>query len=336
MSTKVHRWFSTRTALVGAVTLMACGSLGDSTQFGGPRYARLEQAPVTTPEESRAARANHVIKTVFLLLFENHNWSDIKGNPSAPYFNSLLTIGAHTENYFENDSDIHPSEPNYIWLEAGDNLGIADDNAPALNHRSTTKHLTALLEAADISWKSYQENIPGSDCPLLPEGLYDPKHDPMLYFDDLTDDLSPTSAQCISHQRPYTELAGDLSSGSVASYNFITPNLCDNMHNDSGCENADSIVNGDQWLAHELPKILASDVYKAQGAVFITWDESENGEFPIGMIVLSPFVKAGYENSIHYTHSSTLRTNQEIFAVQPFLRDAADSPSLSDLFVTYP
>ena len=333
----LRRAFFLRSAFALVFTAFAaCSSLGDSTQFGGPRYATLEQAPTTTPEEARLARANHAIQTVFVIMMENHNWSDIEGSPDAPYFNSLLPLGAHAENYFENASAVHPSEPNYIWLEAGDNLGIVTDDAPALNHRATTKHLTALLDDADISWKSYQEDIDGVACPLNANGLYDPKHDPMLYFDDTTDHLSPTSASCIRHVRPYSELAGDLQRGMVAAYNFITPNLCDDMHNGSGCANVSSVRNGDEWLARELPKILGSATYRAAGAVFITWDESENGEFPIGMIVLSPFVKVGYENSIHYTHSSMLRTNQEIFAVQPFLRDAADSPSLSDFFTTYP
>ncbi len=46
--------------------------------------------------------------------------------------------------------------------------------------------------------------------------------------------------------------------------------------------------------------------------------------------------KKNYSNSIRYTHSSTLRTIQEIFGVTPLLRDAAEATSLSDLFSTYP
>jgi hypothetical protein len=50
------------------------------------------------------------------------------------------------------------------------------------------------------------------------------------------------------------------------------------------------------------------------------------------MVVVSPLAKANYSNSIYYTHSSTLRTMQEIFGVRPFLRDAANATDLSDLF----
>ncbi len=321
--------------LAGAVGC-ACGSVSDFTTIGGARYSTLEQAPTTTPAESAAARESHAIKTVFVVLFENKNWSDIVGNPEAPYLNSLLGTAAHAESYFDNSSAIHPSEPNYIWLEAGDNLGVRDDNAPADNSRATTKHLVRLLDDAAISWKSYAEGIDGTTCPLVADGLFNPKHVPVLYFDDVTDSVSPSSPGCIAHVRPFGELAADLASGNVAAYNFITPSLCNDMHNETGCTKPSAIANGDDWLSRELPIIMASEAYKTGGAVFLTWDESVNGESPIGMVVVSPFAKPGYVNRLHYTHSSMLRTAQQIFAVQPFLRDAADSPSLSDLFATYP
>jgi hypothetical protein len=55
------------------------------------------------------------------------------------------------------------------------------------------------------------------------------------------------------------------------------------------------------------------------------------------MIVLSPFAKgAGYSNSIHYTHGSTLRTFEEVFGVTPLLGDAANQTDLSDLFAVFP
>jgi phosphatidylinositol-3-phosphatase len=53
--------------------------------------------------------------------------------------------------------------------------------------------------------------------------------------------------------------------------------------------------------------------------------------------VLSPDAKgAGYSNSIHYTHSSTLRTLQEIFGVTPLLGGATTAIDLSGLFKTFP
>jgi hypothetical protein len=285
-----------------------------------------------TADGGTADAGTSSIQTVFVILMENHNWSDIKGNPSAPYINNtLLAMGAHAENY-NNVPGIHPSLPNYLWLEAGTNFGIANDNNPSSNHQSTTQHLVAQLQSAGISWKSYQEDISGTTCPLTSTGLYAPKHNAMVYFDDVTDTNSSTSQNCIQHVRPYRELETDLQNNTVARYNFITPNLCDDMHNSSGCATSDSVSNGDTWLSTEVPKILASQAYQNAGAILITWDESEGGDFPIGMIVLSPMAKVGYSNTIAYDHSSTLRTLQEIFGVTPLLGAAATATDLSDLF----
>jgi len=53
--------------------------------------------------------------------------------------------------------------------------------------------------------------------------------------------------------------------------------------------------------------------------------------------VLSPQIKGGgYSNSVAYSHSSTLRSLQEIFGVTPLLGDAANATDLSDLFRTFP
>jgi hypothetical protein len=131
-------------------------------------------------------------------------------------------------------------------------------------------------------------------------------------------------------------LATDLASGTVAQYNFITPNLCDDMHDKCKPLN-NPIVQGDNWLKNNVPTILNSAAFQNGGALFITWDEAATGDGPIGMIVLSPFAKGGgYSNSIYYDHGSTLRTFEEIFGVTPFLGDATVQTDLSDLFATFP
>jgi phosphatidylinositol-3-phosphatase len=276
------------------------------------------------------------LKTVFVIVMENHNWSSIKNSPSAPFINhTLLTTGAHAENYL-NVPGLHPSEPNYLWLEAGDNFGVTNDNNPSSNHQHTTQHLVTQLQAAGISWKSYQEGISGTTCPLTATGLYAPKHNPMIFFDDVTNTNSTTSQNCIQHVRPYTELATDLQGGTTGRYNFITPNLCNDMHNSTGCATTDSVRNGDTWLSTEIPKLQASQAYKDGGVILITWDESEGGDVPIGLIALSPNIKSpGYANTIAYSHSSTLRTVQEIFGLTPLLGGAASATDLSDLFASF-
>src|SRR5712675_259252 len=167
-----------------------------------------------------AAQTQPNIKTVWIILMENHNWSSIKGSAGAPYINNtLLPMASHAEQYF-NPPSIHPSLPNYLWLEAGTNFGITNDSDPSVNHQSTTNHLVTLLKNAGISWTSYQEDISGTTCPLTAVNQYAPKHNPMVYFDDVTNTNNTGSAYCIANVRPFTELATDLQSNIVTRYNF--------------------------------------------------------------------------------------------------------------------
>jgi hypothetical protein len=271
------------------------------------------------------------VNTVFVIVMENTNWSQVAGNASAPYINTqLLPAASHAEHYFTPPGN-HPSLPNYLWMEAGTNFGITDDGPPSAHHQSTPAHLVTLLKNAGISWTSYQEDIAGYTCPLQDVQQYAARHNPMIYFDDVTGGNNPNSTYCVSHVRPYFDLATDLANGTVARYNFITPNLCHDMH-DCG------IAAGDAWLSTEMPHILGSAAYRNGGAVFIVWDEGTNdADGPIGLIALSPFAKGhGYSNTVPYTHSSLLRTIQTIFNVQPWLGDAATATDLHDLFVGTP
>jgi hypothetical protein len=274
------------------------------------------------------------IQTVFVIVLENHNWSEVLGNPSAPFFNETLLPMASSCNQYYNPPARHPSEGNYIWLEAGTNYGVVDNNDPSINHLNTTNHLVTQLRNAGIPWKAYQEDISGDYVPLIAKNGYVPRHDPFVFFDDITGTNDPNNAFGIAHIRPYSELAGDLAHQTVARYNFITPDLCDDGHDTCAPQN-DSIRQIDDWLGSEIPKIIDSAAYSNNGAIFITWDEgANNSDGPIGMVVISPQVRngGGYSNNIHYTHSSFVRTMQEIFGVTPLLNDAANATDLSDLF----
>ncbi len=238
---------------------------------------------------------------------------------------------------YRSPSGLHSGLPNYLWLEAGQSFGVDAEGEPSLYHQNTAQHLVTLLKNAGQSWRAYAEGISGKRCPLGSWGLYTPRHLGMLFFDDVTGDNSATSAECISHVRPFAELANDLGAHTTARYNLIVPDLCNDMQNTAGCATADSIRNGDDWLAKELPKLLSSTAYNDHGAIFITWAESETAGEPIGMIVLSPLAKGGgYYNSVPYTHSSLLKTIQEIFGVTPLLGDAEKATDLSDLFTSSP
>lgn len=337
----MRRW-SRRASLLFLLVLVACGggTPPGPTAFPTPpptSPATLQATPATPPATPAGASRPAPLPHVFLVVMENHNWADIKGNPSAPYINTtLLPMAAHAERYY-NPPGEHPSEPNYLWLEAGQDFGISDDNPPADNHQPSTAHLVSELAAAGIAWKSYQESISGTTCPLTARYPYAPKHNPMVFFDDVTDTNNPHSRTCIEHVRPFGELATDLADNMVPPYSLITPNLCDDMHDDCAPTD-DGIKQGDAWLSRTIPMIMRSRAYRDHGTIIITWDEGTgDSDGPIGLLLLSPDGKGGgYSNTIHYTHSSTLRTIQELLGVGPLLGDAAHATDLRDLYRTFP
>src|SRR5438552_13772521 len=57
------------------------------------------------------------VQTVFFIVMENYNWSAILGSANGPYINNtLLSMASYCQQYY-NPPGLHPSEPNYLWLQ---------------------------------------------------------------------------------------------------------------------------------------------------------------------------------------------------------------------------
>jgi len=316
---------------------------GGGTASGSKGYAitgfRLEEAPVYTGRTNLPPRVPghsnggvNGIRTVFVVMMENHDWSTIKGSANCPYINNtLMPQGAWCEKYY-NPPSIHPSLPNYLWLISGTNFGIRDDANPSANRSASTQTLFHQMDAAGISWKCYAEDIPGNNIPDVNSGKYAVRHNPFMYFDTVRNNLT----YCTNHIRPYTELAGDLASGNVARFNFLVPNVTNDMH-DLTPGSASTRIQGDTWLSLKMPSILNSGAYTNGGLLIVTFDEGEGstGDGPIGTILLSPRVKRpNYSSTNFYDHSSLVRSIQDIFGLRPYLGGAEFATDMAEHFKT--
>jgi hypothetical protein len=366
------------------------------------------------------------IKTVFVIAMENHNWTQpanqftggiqqIFQNPNAPFINSLVNGTAfarvkgrevhiseqvaYATNYHNvlatpsgNNPHIHPSEPNYLWAEAGTNFGILNDNDPFStvnpSNQNTTQHLVTFLTNAGKTWRSYQEdtdlttvggqltNVPlPRDQWTVPiksisgtfalgsfnqfngsnQFNYAAKHNPQVFFTDSNGGNDATTANPLRLQyAPLQQFFNDLANNSVADYNFISPNQFNDMHTTLAAGykgltgDPAKILQGDDFLRQVIPVIMASKAYKEHGVIIIWFDESEQDgvandnpddfNHTIGEIVISERAHKNvhgvpFASTVNLTHSSDLRTMQEIFRTsEPFLGDAANSPDLRSLF----
>lgn len=218
------------------------------------------------------------IQTVFVIAMENHNWTQpssqtspgqIFGNPAAPFINSLVTPGnpnaaqtSYASNYQNSGVGIHPSEPNYIWSEAGSNLGVLNDNDPygsGGTNQTTNQSLSNYLQSSGQSWRSYQEDtdvnlannqpVPKSQYTVPLNSFsgtfttgtnqyngsnqysYAAKHNPEVFFSGTNGGNNATPSNPLAQgYAPLQQLATDLTNNTVAQYNWITPDQFNDMH----------------------------------------------------------------------------------------------------------
>jgi hypothetical protein len=292
-------------------------------------------------EDAAPPAAASAIKVIFVIAFENHDANQIYGNSKdAPYINdTLLPAYAHATNFADELPSLE-SEPHYVWMEAGtnafpDHTFKGDGDASANNSTAATAHLVTQIRNATngVSWMAYQEGITNSTgtCPITSSGHYAAKHDPFVFFRDVSGSPpSKTNAYCTSHHKDYGKFAADLANHAVASFNFITPNLCNDMHGDSGCPDKNEIKSGDDWLKANLPAII-SYADANDGAIFLTWDEGE-GTKKMPFIAIGPHTKVGYAGKVKYTHSSQLKSIERILGLAQ-LPAVAGANDFTDLFI---
>ncbi|HSU41528.1 MAG TPA: alkaline phosphatase family protein, partial [Polyangiaceae bacterium] len=202
------------------------------------------------------------------------------------------------------------------------------------NSTSSTSHLVTQIKNATngVTWRSYQEGLNSStgSCPIHSSGFYGAKHDPFVFFKDVAGSPpSSSNSYCVAHHKAYSSFASDLAAGDVASYTFITPNLCNDMHGASGCPDSNTVRSGDTWLSKELPRLI-SYVNANAGVIFITWDEGSS-TLKMPFLAVGPGVKTNYTGTVSYTHSSLVKSIEAILAL-PTLSTVSSANALSDPF----
>lgn len=287
-----------------------------------------------------AAITTSAIQHVFVIAMENHGTSSIYGNTtSAPYINNtLLPMYGRATNFIDKLPSL-PSEPHYVWMEAGTNAfsdhTFTNDNDPSsTNSTASTAHLSTQITKAGLSWLSYQEGLNSTTgaCPIAGSGNYAPKHDPFIFFRDVSGTTpSKTNAFCAAHHKALTALATDLTNNTVAAYNFITPNLCHDMHSNSCTGSSDPVKQGDTWLSQNVPAII-SYVNAHQGVLLIVWDEPEGSTGNVPLIVVGPHVKPNFASTVQYTHGSLVKAVEQILVLPTLATVSADN-TLTDFFV---
>ncbi len=306
------------------------------------KSAQLPTVPSTVTGFASEARSpqsdtSFVPDRIIVIVMENHSFDDIIGATDlsgnhllAPFFTQIAQASGLSTLYF---GVAHPSLPNYLSMIAGNSFGIHDDNASCYAvprapsrpcHGFTTKNLVDSLDAAGISWASYNQSMPhegflGAQYPSKGDGLYRQKHNPFMYFKDIA-----TNKTRLTRIRTFGALMYTLNNKLLPRFSYIVPDECHDMHGSVPyCPGPnDALIEaGDSEVEHLVQAIIGSGSFTRRSLMFITFDEGDNnlgccdsppvqagGHLPTIVIAGVPGVRLSAQPYNHYSLLATIET----------------------------
>jgi phosphatidylinositol-3-phosphatase len=254
--------------------------------------------PLATPSPVTTSQSH-----VFVIVMENRSYSQALSGSYTAVLAKKYSVATDYHGVS------HPSLPNYLALTSGSTWGITDDGY----HRLPAGGLGAQLTSAGVVWRAYMEGMTkGCFNSPYPYAL---KHNPFAYY----------GGSCPSQVVDFSHFAADLK-GEVPRFVWITPGLCHDGHD---C----STATADQWLAQTVPQILATDAWKNNGLLLITWDEGDDSANHVLALAIQPNSSA-IASAHAYNHYSMLATIEDRLGL-PRLGKAAEAIAMTDL-VTNP
>jgi acid phosphatase len=269
---------------------------------------------------------------VFVVVLENHGFSQVIGSSAMPYLNSLANAHALATNYF---ADTHPSIDNYFMLTAGKKE--ANDN-DSFTGTVTDDNIVRALTGAGKTWKAYMESIPSAGYVGGDVYPYFRHHNPFSYFSDVNAASGPTAQA--ANIVPFTQLAADVSAGTAPSFGFIVPNAENDGHDCPGggslCLDSAMLASADTWLKNNMDPLINNPAL-ANSVFIITWDESNfvdiiHGGGQVATVFVGAHVKPAFKSSVFYQHENLLHTVLSLLKVSDFPGNAATAGSMGDMF----
>ena len=268
---------------------------------------------------------------IVVIVMNNASAKQVYGSSATPYLNSLASTYGYATAY--SDVEAAVSDPNYLALIGGSTFGLTADCYPTQCSLSDTSIVDS-IEGAGLTWKAWAEDYPVSQgCSLSPSNAeYNSKHFPFLYFQNIVNDparcdnlLRANSVVTSSIETDDLFLKSLSSTSSVANYNWLTPNQCDDIHD---C----SLSTGDKYLSQLVPKILSSTVFTTQNAaLFVTFAESSGSSVGnVPAIWAGPVTKTKFQSSRSYDHYSLLATIETAWGLSSLTSEDGSASDMTE------
>jgi len=196
---------------------------------------------------------------VFVVVMENHAYSQIIGNTNAPFINSYAAQANLATNYFGVG---HPSLTNYLEIVGGSNFGVVNDFSPDWHNTTCIPNL-----ASGPSLESATSNI----CPIAGHGI-----DAETPAVDTTNEgsvSSPVYNDPIAPAKTVGKTIGDQLVEEGMSWKSYQENLP--PYGADGVNNSDGLVSDRTQSEPGMPKL-----YAVKHNPFVYFANVQSGEDP--------------------------------------------------------
>jgi phosphatidylinositol-3-phosphatase len=276
---------------------------------------------------------------VFVIIGENTDYQHVTATNMPYLMTTIRPSSAWFENYY---SATHWSQANYVALTSGQ-FTACEQADGGYACRDDVDNLFHQLDGARMSWKVWLESgtakcdtgsggscTSNDPCPLT--GFYTTGNPPIDFTDIPYDECLANDVPAGTPQDGMVTFNSDLATGSVANFNLVIPNGCDD--GEASCKPVNNrYTQFDDFLAQEVPLIKSSPAYGKNGVIVVLYDEDQRmggiaaknglasgGHTPCALV--SPLVEPGNYDATTYSYSA-LRTIQDGFLLNPYLGAAA-------------
>lgn len=251
---------------------------------------------------------------IIVVIEENQGFGKIIGSEHAPYINQLAKKSAL---FTDAHGVIHPSQPNYLVLFSGNQMGISDDHCLTKESPFNTPNLAASLMMKGLTFKGYAQTMPSAGymgcsyqkSDLTQDYLYARKHTPWVNWIGNGQNNIPDSISL-----PMSEFPIDFNK--LPTVSFVIPNQDYDMHNVGVPGSSAAIKRGDEWLEKNIdPYVQWAETHNS--LLILTFDEDDfTDENHIVTLFFGPMVKTG-SYSERIDHYDVFQTIADLFQL-PF------------------